>query len=102
MANKILLSSSISTSNTVFIEAKVSGNAHILKEKTQTGVKNMSYVTALADCEKGSSSPSVGESCMVYGQEGSGDCVLSRKVTTKEGGASGTPYTSETLTFIGV
>ena len=103
MGKKIMLSSTISISNTVFQETFVSGQQRVLPEKTQSGVKSMTYSVAVPEnCDSKGTTPEAGDKCRIYGGKGAGDCILSRKVTSKEGGASGVPYTRETLTFLGV
>ena len=98
---KVTISLSIERTNTVYTYTPLSGAALVRPEKTQSGVRKISVMHALLDkCE--SNIPDVGDLCTIYGESGSGDCVLSQKSTSKEGGAGATPYTNESLVFIGL
>ncbi|HIE58460.1 MAG TPA: hypothetical protein EYP82_00670 [Hydrogenothermaceae bacterium] len=87
-------------SNTTYTQSPINGDEKIRAELTQKGIFNLTVSTALVDGE--GVGADVGDPCVVYGPENSGGCVLSRRMMTKEGGASGMPYEIETLVFIGI
>ena len=100
MGTKVTLTSSLDMSNTTYTHSPISGEEKIRPEMTQKGIFTLSVSTAVI--EGGGSGADVGDPCVVYGPENSGGCVLSRKMTTKEGGTSGMPYEIETLVFMGI
>ena len=100
MSKKVTLTSSLEMSNTTYTHSPVNGEEKIRAEMTQKGIFTLSVSTAIIDGD--ASGADVGDPCVVYGPENSGGCVLSRKMTTKEGGASGMPYEIETLVCTGI
>lgn len=101
MSSKITISSSVERANNIFTKTPVNGSVTVNKGKTQRGVMNMSLSLASVDnCSV--KSLSTGDECSVYGDGGSGKCILAKKTVLKAGGGSGTPYEQEILSFVGL
>ena len=98
---KIPLSISIEKTNSVYTHTPISGKMIVRPEKTQSGVNKISITHAIpASCTD--SSPKTGDECTIYGENGSGKCILMQKSVIKEGGSSAVPYVTESLVFVGV
>lgn len=101
MAKGIVLSISRERTNNVYIHSPADGDSYVKEKKTQKGIFRLSVSVAIPDkCDK--ANVSAGDACTIYGPEGSGKCIAVSTSTTLEGGSSGTPYTQETVSFIGI